>query len=112
MALTKPADGVVFAEDSVEKSYLSLPEDNNIRKSIKRAIDRLKQNIFSGENIPKKQIPKGYIQKYKIDNLWWYPLPDGWRLIYSIVSDKVEILAVILEYFDHKNYARRFGYKK
>ena len=112
MALIKPADGVIFAEDDVEKSYLSLPDNDNIKKSIKKVINKLKQNVFLGENIPKKQIPKAYIQKYSIDNLWWYPLSDSWRLIYSVVSNKVEILAVILEYFDHKKYARRFGYKK
>lgn len=37
-------------------------------------------------------------------------LPDAWRLIYTIKDDKVDILSVILEWLDHKNYERRFGY--
>ena len=109
--LKKPADGVVFADDKIEKAYNSLEENDWLKKAVKKAIDNLKENIFSGERIPQKQIPKEYKIKYGIDNLWWYPLPNAWRLIYSVVTpSKVEILAVILEYFDHKNYERRFKY--
>jgi hypothetical protein len=46
-----------------------------------------------------------------MNNLWKYDLPDGWRLIYTLSTpNKIEILAIILEWFDHKNYERRFGY--
>ena len=109
--LRKPADGVVFADDKIERAYNSLDDNDWLKKAVKKAINSLKENIFSGERIPQKQIPKEYKIKYGIDNLWWYPLPNAWRLIYSVVTpSKVEILAVILEYFDHKNYERRFNY--
>jgi len=109
--LVKPAKEVKFIEQYVEDDFLSLPDNSIIKKGIQRAIIKLKENIFAGENIRKELIPKEYIQKYLIDNLWWYPLPDAWRLIYSIATDKSEVLAIIIEYFDHKNYAKRFGYK-
>jgi len=109
--LRKPADGVVFADDKLEKAYNSLEDDDWLKKAVKKAIDNLKENIFCGERIPQKQIPKEYKTKYGIDNLWWYPLPNAWRLIYSVITpSNVEILAVILEYFDHKNYERKFRY--
>lgn len=111
MGFFKPSTGVSFAEFDLEKAFLDLAENSPLRKSIKRAIEKLKQNVFAGESIPKDRIPKEYIQKYKITNLWWYPLADSWRLVYSVVTpNNVEILAVIIEYFDHKNYERRFGY--
>ena len=111
MGLFKPANGVVFAEISLVKTFYELAENNPLKKSIRKAIDNLKKNVFAGENIPKNLIPKEYIQKYEIDNLWRYPLANAWRLVYSIVTpSNVEILAVIIEYFDHKNYERRFGY--
>jgi len=107
----KPADEVIFAEKDVENSFLSLPENSEIKKAIYRVIDKLKENAFCGKNIPKKQIPKEYIKKHGVDNLWWYPLPSGWRLIYFIVTpSNAEILAVILEYFNHNEYERRFKY--
>ena len=54
--------------------------------------------------------PKEYIRKYSIDNLLWYPLPNAWRLVYSVFSNEGELIVMIVEYFDHKEYERRFGY--
>lgn len=113
MSFVKPADGVVFAEIDLENAFNSLAENSPLRKSIRKAISNLKENIFSGEKIRNELIPKEYVRKYKINNLWWYQLSKSWRLVYSIVNpNDVEILAVIIEYFDsHKEYERRFGYK-
>lgn len=111
MAFIKPADGVVFAEIDLENAFNSLTENSPLKKSIDRVINNLKENIFSGEKIRNELIPKEYVKKYKINNLWWYPLSKGWRLVYSIVNpNDIEILAVIIEYFSHKDYERRFGY--
>ena len=60
--------------------------------------------------IPRRLIPKHYIRKYGIDNLWKYDLPKGWRLLYSIARDQVIIIAIILEWLSHPEYERRFGY--
>src|SRR3989344_4849503 len=102
---------VVFANDSLEKEFYNLDESDIIKKFIKRAIKDIKENAFCGIRIPKRLIPDEYIKRYKITNLWKYDLPDGWRLIYSITTpNKVEIISVILEWFNHRNYERKFGY--
>jgi len=106
----KEAKSVIFADEKLEQTFESLSEDDWLKKALKKAIIDLKENSFCGERIKKGLIPKEYVKKYNIDNLWWYPLPKGWRLVYSIMVDNVEILAVIIEYFDHKNYERRFKY--
>ena len=111
MGFIKPADGVIFADDKLEEAFNSLNEDDWLKRAIRKAIDDLKENAFCGERIKKDQIPKEYIKKYGIDNLLWYPLPNAWRLVYSIISqDNIKILAVIIDYYDHKNYERKFGY--
>jgi hypothetical protein len=111
MRLQKRADSIVFADDNIEKAFNSLSEDDWLKRALRKAIEDLKENIFAGENIPKRLIPKEYVKKYQVDNLWWFPLPNAWRLIYSVITpNNGEILAVIVEYFDHKNYERRFGY--
>lgn len=111
MTFAKKANGVIFADDILERAFNSLVENSPLKKSIKKIINDLKENVFYGERIQKQLIPKIYIKKYGIDNLWWCPLPNGWRLIYSVITpSNVEILAVIIEYFDHKNYERRFNY--
>jgi len=107
--ITKPSE-VIFINENIEKEFTNLKESDEIKKFIKRAIEDLKQNAFVGIQIPKRLIPIGYIQNYNVKNLWKYDLPDGWRLIYTIDSDKVKLLSIILEWFDHKEYERRFNY--
>ena len=68
------------------------------------------QNAFCGTQIPKRLFPKEYIQKYGITNLWKYDLPKAWRLLYSVAKDEVVVISIILEWFDHKEYERRFKY--
>jgi hypothetical protein len=77
---------------------------------IDRAKDDLKKNPMCGFKIPKHLWPKEYIKKFEITNLWKYDLPNGWRLIYTIQTNEVMILNVILEWFDHKEYERKFKY--
>ncbi|MDD3178390.1 MAG: hypothetical protein PHR26_02630 [Candidatus ainarchaeum sp.] len=61
---------VVFIDNKIEKIFYKLDDNDPIKKSIIKAIKELKQNAFSGIQIPKKLIPKEYIKKYKINNLW------------------------------------------
>ena len=102
---------VVFADEKLEKEFNKLSDDSDVKKWINRAIQDLKQNAFCGIPIPRRLIPKIYIQKFEITNLWKYDLPDGWRIIYSITTiNKVEIISLILEWFNHNNYKKRFKY--
>ena|SRR3989344_5409076 len=102
---------VVFISDELEASFNSLSEDDFVKKSIIKAIRDLKQNAFAGIHVPKRLIPKEYIQKWGIKNLWKYDLPRGWRLLYTITPEnEVELISAILEWFAHKEYERRFKY--
>ena len=108
---TKPSDKVSFADNKLEEAFNSLDEEDWLKKAVKRVIENLKENAFCGERIKKELIPKIYIQKYSIDNLLWYSLPNGWRLVYSIIApNNIQILTLIIEYMNHKNYERRFNY--
>ena len=80
-------------------------------RSINRVRDLLKQNPFAGDQVKKKLIPRKYILKYDIDNLWRIELADRWRLVYTITGYQLEIINFILEIFDHKDYNKVFGYK-
>ncbi len=111
MGFAKPADKIKFADERTEEAFNHLSEESPLKRSIRKVIENLKGNAFCGELIKKELIPKIYIKEYGIDNLWWYPLTKGWRLVYSLTgSAEVGIIAIIIEYFDHKNYERRFGY--
>ena len=105
---------VAFISDKLKNDFNSLKagkfEDAQLYKFIDNAIDELKKNPIIGIKIPKNLWPKDYIQKYGITNLWKYNLPDSWRLIYTIETNEVRIVSIILEWFDHKNYERKFKY--
>ncbi len=63
--MIKPSK-VKFISENLQKNFNSLGEDDPIKKAIKRAIKDLQNNAFSGIQIPKRLIPKGYILKYNV----------------------------------------------
>ena len=90
------ASKVVFISDELEKSFDELPEDDFLKQSIKQAVKNLKENAFYGIHVPKRLIPKEYIQKWNINNLWKYDLPKGWRLMYTVTTDnEVELISAM-----------------
>ena len=105
---------VAFINQKLKQEFERLEsgkfEDKQLYEFIKRAINDLKIKPSCGIKIPKKIWPKNYIQKYQITNLWKYDLPNGWRLVYTIESDEITILSILLEWFSHKNYEKRFKY--
>ena len=98
---------VVFVDGELEDLFNRLEESNPIKKSLKRAIANIYENPFCGRNVKKKLIPK----KYDTDNLWIYNLPNAWRMIYSIAPEnKINIIAVILDWMSHKDYEKLFNF--
>ena len=100
---------VQFANEKVKEAFEKL-DDPNLKKFIERAFCDIEANPFCGIQVPKKQIPKEYIKKFEIHNVWKYNLPNSWRLIYSVIGGNTIILTIILEWMDHKEYERRFRY--
>lgn len=107
---------VAFISKKLKEEFENLKSgkfgDKQLYNFINRALDDLKVNPACGIKIPKKLWPKEYIKKFKITNLWKYDLPNAWRLIYTIEADEVKIMSIILEWFDHKGYDRRFNIKQ
>ena len=105
---------VGFITKKLKSEYLLLSEgryeDTQLFGFIQRAISDLRKNPTCGIKIPKNLWPKEYVKEYHITNLWKYDLPNGWRLVYTIETNEVLIVAIILEWFDHKEYERRFKY--
>ncbi len=105
---------VFFAEDRIKKSFLALAsskaEDAEIYRSLNEVFDALALDAFCGIQVPKRQIPKSYIARYGIDNLWKYNFHKNWRLMYSVAGDGKNVIALIIEWLPHKEYERRFGY--
>lgn len=80
--------------------------------SIKQKIEFLKENPQYGRHVPKNLIPKEYIKKYDVNNIWKANLTGAWRLIYTIRGSEVDIIALILDILNHRDYENKFKYKK
>jgi Txe/YoeB family toxin of Txe-Axe toxin-antitoxin module len=105
---------IKFAEEKLKESFDKLKEskteDKKLYEWINRALDDLEENAFCGIQVAKRLIPKSYIQKYGIGNLWKYDMPRGWRLLYSVANNEINVLSIILEWVDHKEYEKRMKY--
>ncbi|MFH0874430.1 MAG: hypothetical protein V1859_00700 [archaeon] len=103
-----------FADEKIKEAFYKLECGDNSEKDlfkiINQALDNIENNAFSGIQIPKRLIPKDYIEKCQVKNLWKYDLPRGWRLIYSITRDEIVVVSLVLEWFDHTEYERKFKY--
>jgi len=101
---------VQFADEKVKKDFENLEfSDKNLHKHLVCAFRKIEQNAFCGIQIPKRLIPKEYLN-YRIHNLWKYNLPNAWRLLYSVESNEIIVIAIVLEWFSHKEYEKRFKY--
>jgi Txe/YoeB family toxin of Txe-Axe toxin-antitoxin module len=105
---------IKFVDEKLREAFYKLEEGDSSEKKlfklINKALNNLEENAFCGIQIPKKLIPREYLIKYNVKNLWKYNLPDGWRLIYSIINDDIVVISLIVEWLDHKDYEQRFKY--
>lgn len=100
---------VQFVNERVQKIYEEL-EEASLKKQLERALRDIEDNPFCRIQIAKRLIPKEYIQKYGVNNIWKYNLPGAWRLIYSIRGGEAIIITIVLEWMDHKTYEKIFRY--
>lgn len=87
-------------------------EEIQLLRSIKQKIDFIKVNPFYGDNIQKHLIPKEYLIKYQVSNLFRVELSNFWRMIYTVKGNQAEIINFILDIIDHPTYDKKFGYRK
>ncbi|MBN1185864.1 MAG: hypothetical protein JXB49_26520 [Bacteroidales bacterium] len=102
---------VVFLDSNLQVSFESLSNKDPLKKGLTKAIRDIQEDASCGRNVKKKLIPKKLLEKYKINNLWIYNLPNSWRLIYSIApTHEIQIIAAILCWMNHKEYERLFKF--
>jgi len=91
--------------------YSSLPKDSELKAIVDEALDALKENIFAGILVAKNKIPKTYVRKYGITNLYKMNLRGNYRLTYTLIGLKEGVCPHVIEVMTHPKYLERFGYK-
>ena len=94
------------------KKEITTSNNQTLLNAIKQKIEFLRDNPQYGIHIQKDRIPNEYIDKYDVNNLWKVNLPKAWRFIYTIRTDEIEIICFILDILNHRNYEKKFKYKK
>ena len=103
---------IEFANLNLKRAFEDLVDsDQRLYKEIEKAFEDILVNKYCGRNVRKKLIPRGLIKKYNINNLWIYNLRKDWRLLYTLTnSGEINILAVVLDWMNHKDYERLFKF--
>lgn len=83
-------------------------DDQNALKALNNAVSALENNIFAGDLIPKRIIPKKYNAGCDLCNLWSYNLGNSWKLIYSVLSDDDKRIIVLADWINRKDFERLF----
>ena len=84
-----------------------------ILKAINKKLELIKRNVHYGNVLSKKLIPSEYQSKYCATNLFRIELPCFWRMLYTLTAERrIEVIAFVLDIVDHKQYNKKFGYKK
>ena len=99
----------VVVEEAVEETI-----EASVEMPVEAVVEApVEETIAPSVGIPLKKyrIPK-YLKLKRIDNLWKYDLPSGWRLLYSLGRNKIKIIALVLEWCDHDSYQKKYSGKK
>lgn len=102
---------VMFVDEDLRRAFRRIAhEDPRLHKEIAGALEAIRKNAFFGRRVKKKLIPRELLRRREIDNLWLYNLRRDWRLLYTIRTGGVEVLAIVLDWLDHKSYERLFKF--
>ena len=100
----------VIGSIEFRKFFDRIPQNDPRKKELDDTFKILKEDCLRGDKIPHDIWPAAYVKKYRIKNLWRYHLRSGWRVVYTILSQKDGFVICILEAFSHQEYEKRFGY--
>ncbi len=99
----------VIVEKSTEKELNKL-KNRKLKDTIKRKLLLLKKDPELGTHISRSKIPKEYIKKYELTNLWKINLPNAHRIIYTLKGNETELISFIIDVLNHKDYEKKFNY--
>lgn len=100
--------------DYLNNNSLTSKRDRMLLKAINYKFELIKNNFQYGNPISKDLIPEEYKKKYGATNLFRVELPMFWRMLYTVneASEKIEIIAFILDIIDYPAYDKKFGYQR
>ena len=102
-----------FDRDALKEYERIKVENRKLFDAVDRKLKELKGGLEKngrptiGEIIPTKELSsklQAMLKSIGCKVLWKIDLPEGWRIVYSIGHDEIEIIAFVLKLGDHKEY--------
>ncbi len=94
----------------VKRVLKKIKPDSKRRKWLMNAKQVLKGNPEIGDKISPKRTPRYYKNKYGVLFVFRYPTPEAHRIIYIIKKVKGNKHVIIVDFLNHTEYDKRFGY--
>ncbi len=69
--------------------------ERSILNSIKKKVELIKMNPHYGNPMAKKLIPKEYVLKYGVTNLFRIELSGFWCMLYTLTNDETEVVSCL-----------------
>jgi len=109
--VSEPSPAVHLSEE-LESFLKDFDSNHKFNRWIADMKSVLKENMFAGDCIPKRQIPNHYKRRYRINNLYCYRHPEGFRSCYSLLLyEGLGVCPLILDLKTHSEYDKIFGYR-
>jgi len=106
----KPSPAVFLSEE-LEDFLKGLEPDHKFHRWIDDMKGVLKENMLAGDCIGKKQIPGHYVRRYRVNNLYRYDHPEGYRSCYTLTEhNQMGVCPTVLDLKTHDEYDKIFGY--
>ena len=90
--------------------HLNNLANRQIVEKLGEVIILMKKDTIRGDHISKKLFPKEYVSKYRINNLWRYPI-NSHRLLYTIITEHHQKKYGLISILTHNEYNKLFHYK-
>jgi len=120
MYLLNPMIIVTFSEeaqavyDELKNKPAAFKKEKSILRAIDQKVELIKIDKHYGTPVAKQLIPLEYKENCKAVNLFRVELPCYWRMLYTLTKEDstVEIIALIVDVVNHKEYNKKSKYRK
>ena len=92
----------------ISEEQINKIQDRSLRNIVNQRAQDMQNDIMLGDYIKKRPYPKKF-RKYS--NLYRIAISDYFRLIYTIIGTSEKKVYLMLDFLNHDDYNKLFGYK-
>ncbi len=107
--MSRPFRKLMIKMHSVAKQRYEAMRGSDIFISLGNKLQYLRIDPLRGVPVPRSQIPQQYKELADASNLFKITVNDSMHIVYTVGSNKKEIIALILDFLDDKEFSKVFA---